>query len=200
MGGMNAWQWAEAYPDMMDGIMPVVSLPVKVSGRNLLWRRMVLQEIRSDPDWNGGNYTEPPQGLGSGYVLLRMMIDGVPHLQGIVQDTTAADRFIEEIRKQAQQLDANDVLYSIKSSADYDPEPGLSAIRTKVFALNFGDDEFNPDELQILERLMPSIAKGRYLVQPGSEATYGHLTMAHPEIWAQHVATFMRWLEDRRNR
>jgi homoserine O-acetyltransferase len=196
MGGMNAWQWAEAYPGMMDGIMPVVSLPIKVSGRNLLWRRMVIQSIRSDPDWKGGDYSTAPRGWLDAYVLLRMMIDGVPHLQATIPDAPAADRFIEDLHQQAEKIDANDVLYSIKSSRDYDPQPQLASIRTKVFALNFKDDEFNPEELHVLERLMPTVAHGRFVVQPGSEKTYGHLTMAHPELWAQHVAEFLRWLGD----
>jgi homoserine O-acetyltransferase/O-succinyltransferase len=196
MGGMNAWQWAEAYPDATDGVMPVVSLPIKVSGRNMLWRRMVINDIRSDPEWNGGNYTKPPTGWLRGYEILRMMIDGVPHLQVIVPDGQAADRFIEDTRKHAEAIDANDILYSLKSSADYDPEPGLASIRTKVFALNFDDDEFNPEVLHVLERLIRQVPLGRFIVQPGSETSFGHLTMAHPELWAQHVGEFMRWLGD----
>jgi homoserine O-acetyltransferase/O-succinyltransferase len=196
MGGMNAWQWAEAYPDAMDGVMPVVSLPIKVSGRNMLWRRMVINDIRSDPEWNGGNYTKPSTGWLLGYEILRMMIDGVPHLQATVPDGQAADRIIEDERKQAEAVDANDILYSLKSSADYDPEPGLTSIRTKVFALNFDDDEFNPEMLHVLERLMTQVPHGRFIVQSGSETSFGHLTMAHPELWAQHVGEFMQWLGD----
>jgi homoserine O-acetyltransferase/O-succinyltransferase len=196
MGGMNAWQWAEAYPEAMDGVMSVVSLPIKISGRNMLWRRMVINDIRSDPEWNGGNYTQPPTGWLRGYEILRMMIDGVPHLQAIVPDGQAADRFIEAARKQANAADANDILYSLKSSADYDPEPNLASIGTKVFALSFADDEFNPEMLHVLERLMSQVARGRFVVQAGSETSFGHLTMAHPELWAQHVGEFMRWLGD----
>jgi homoserine O-acetyltransferase len=196
MGGMNAWQWAEAYPDAMDGVMPVVSLPIKVSGRNLLWRRMVIDDIRSDPEWNRGNYSKQPGGLVRGYELLRMMIDGVPHLQALLPDAAAADRFMDDARKQAESVDANNLLYSLKSSADYDPEPNLASITTKVYALNFSDDEFNPEELHVLERLMPHVRHGRFVVQPGSATSYGHLTMAHPELWAKHVAEFMRELGD----
>ena len=196
MGGMNGWQWAEAYPDAMDGVMPVMSLPIKVSGRNLLWRRMVIDDIRSDPEWNGGNYTKRPGGLLRGYELLRMMIDGVPHLQALLQDGPAANRSIDDARKQAELVDANDILYSLKSSADYDPEAGLTSIKTKVYALNFSDDEFNPEELHVLERLMPQVRHGHFVVQPGSATSYGHLTMAHPELWAKHVAEFMRELGD----
>lgn len=196
MGGMNAWQWAEAYPDAMDGIMPVVSFPIKVSGRNLLWRRLVINAIRSDPAWQNGHYTSPPAGLLEGYQVLRMMIDGVPHLQGTAFDGVAVDRFIADARRQAESTDANDLLYSLKSSGDYDPEPGLASIKSRVFALNFRDDEFNPDALQVLERLMPSVPQGRFAVQAGYENSFGHLTMAHPELWAAHVGDFMRELGD----
>jgi homoserine O-acetyltransferase len=157
---------------------------------------MVISDIRSDPEWNGGSYTKPPTGWLRGYEILRTMIDGVPHLQAIVPDGQAADQFIEDARKQAEAIDANDILYSLKSSADYDPEPGLTSIRTKVFALNFDDDEFNPEMLHVLERLMTQVPHGRFIVQSGSETSFGHLTMAHPELWAQHVGEFMQWLGD----
>jgi homoserine O-acetyltransferase len=195
MGGMNAWQWAEAYPDAMDGIMPVVSLPIKVSGRNLVWRHLAIDYIREDPEWQNGNYVKPFRGWTQAYQLLRMMIDGVPHLQAIVQDGAAADRFIAAAAKQSAGGDPNDVLYSLKSSADYDPEPRLASIRTKVFALNFGDDEFNPDSLQILQTRITRVPQGRWAVQPGTPTSFGHLTMAHPDLWAAQVAAFVRWLE-----
>jgi homoserine O-acetyltransferase len=196
MGGMNAWQWAEAYPDAMDGIMPVVSMPIPISGRNILWRRIVIDAIRSDPQWNSGNYTSPPQGWLNAFPLMRMMLDSVPHLQVLVPDGSAADRFIANARSQAISMDANDILYSLSSSADYDPQPGLTAIKTKVYALNFADDEFNPAELHVLEELMPRVREGRFIVQPGSPESFGHLTMAHPELWSEHVAEFMRSLGD----
>src|SRR5580692_8600797 len=196
MGGMNAWQWAEAYPDAVDGVLPVVAMPIPISGRNMLWRRIVIDAIRSDPQWNGGNYTSPPQGWLNAFPLMRMMLDGVPHLQIVVPDGPAADRFIAEAQSQAAAGDANDILYSLSSSADYDPRPGLAAIKTKVYALNFADDEFNPLELHVLEEVMPKVPQGRFIVQPGSAESFGHLTMAHPELWSEHVAEFMRSLGD----
>src|SRR5580704_9430044 len=196
MGGMNAWQWAETYPDAMDGIMPVVSMPIPISGRNMLWRRIVIDAIRSDPQWNGGNYTSSPQGWLNAFPLMRMMLDSVPHLQVLVPDGSAADRFIADARSQAISMDANDILYSLSSSADYDPQPGLTAIKTKVYALNFLDDEFNPAELHVLEELMPRVREGRFIVQPGSAESSGHLTMAHPELWSEHVVEFLRSLGD----
>ena len=123
MGGMNAWQWAETWPDAIDGVMPVVSLPAKISGRNLIWRRLAIEYIKNDPEWQGGNYTKPFRGLVQSYQLLRMMIDGVPHMQALATDTAATNKFNAEAAAEAASLDANDFLHSLKSSADYDPEP-----------------------------------------------------------------------------
>jgi homoserine O-acetyltransferase len=196
MGGMNAWQWAQTYPDMMDGVMPVVSLPIAVSGRNLLWRRMAIDAIRSDPDWKGGDYTQPPRGWVHGFRVLRMMIDSASALQQQIPNSAAADKFLTATRMQAEQVDANDMLYSLKSSFSFDPEPKLSEIRTKVLALNFSDDEFNPDELQVLQNSVPKLRQGRYVVQPGTAMSPGHFTMTRPDLWAQHVGKFMQWLGD----
>jgi len=197
MGGMNAWQWAEAYPTMMDGVMPVVSLPTKVSGRNLLWRRMVIDAIRSDPQWKNGNYTQTPHGWVLGYNVLRMMIDSAEDLQNTIPDSAAADKFLAFNQVAADHVDANDVLYSLKSSFSYDPEPQLSNIKTKLFALNFSDDEFNPDRLGVLERTVPTLKQGRYVVQAGTSTSPGHFTMTRPELWASHVADFMQWIGDK---
>ena len=197
MGGMNAWQWAEAYPDMMDGVMPVVSLPIKVSGRNLLWRRMVINAIRSDPEWKNGDYTEQPRAWLFAFQIVRLMIDGVQHLQATVPDEAAADTLIAQGRQQSAHIDADDILYSFKSSKDYDPEPGLSSIKAKLFALDFSDDEFNPDVLQVLETTVPKLQQGRYVIQKGTVESPGHLTMAFPGLWAQHVGEFMTWLGDK---
>ncbi len=162
MGGMNAWQWAEAYPDMMDGVMPVVSVPMTVSGRNLLWRRIVIDTIRSDPDWKGGDYTQPPKGWVDGFRMLRLMIDSAPNLQRQLPDSAAVDQFFA----------------------------------TRLFALNFSDDEFNPDKLQVLERVVPRLKQGRYFVQDGTASSPGHYTMTRPDLWASHVGDFMQWLGD----
>ncbi|MHC2332888.1 alpha/beta fold hydrolase [Bradyrhizobium sp. USDA 4454] len=194
MGGMNAWQWAEAYPDMMDGVMPIVSLPIKVSGRNLLWRRMVIDSIRSDPEWKNGEYTQAPRSWILGYSVLRLMIDSASSLQQAIPDGAGADKFLATNLVAAEHVDANNILYSLKSSFSYDPEPELSKIKTKLFALNFSDDEFNPDILQVLQKTVPQLEHGRYVVQPGTARSPGHYTMTRPDLWYQHVAEFMQWL------
>ena len=195
MGGMNAWQWAEAYPDNVKAIMPVVALPVPISGRNLLWRRIVIADIRNDPDWQRGDYVKPPLGFEEGFQVLRMMIDGVPHLQEVVNNTKAAEDFMAAAAKQNAQSDPNDLLYSLEASQDYDPEPGLATIEAKVYALNFSDDEFNPDGLGLLQSRMKLVKNGSYVVQTGSPDSVGHLTMAHPSLWAPRVREFMNSLE-----
>jgi len=195
MGGMNAWQWAERYPHMMDGVMPVVSLPIAVSGRNLLWRRLVVDSIRNDPYWQDGNYTKTPRGLIAGYNILRMMIDSVSALQHEVPNGAAVDKFFASNQATVDHIDANDILYSLKSSFSYNPEPDLPKIETKLFALNFSDDEFNPDRLQVLQTLVPKLRQGRYVVQSGSATSPGHLTMTRPDLWAEHVDEFIRWLQ-----
>jgi homoserine O-acetyltransferase/O-succinyltransferase len=196
MGGMHAWLWAEEYPDAVSGIMPVVALPTRIAGRNLVWRRIVARAIRSDPEWKGGDYTHPPRGWLEAFPLFRMMLDGVPHLQATMPDRAAADAFIQSAVDQASKMDANDVLYSLESSEDYDPEPALGRVRAKVFALNFSDDEFNPVALRTLDRLVPKVASARFLVQPGTDQSFGHLTQAHPSLWAEHVAELMRAVEE----
>jgi homoserine O-acetyltransferase/O-succinyltransferase len=197
MGGMNAWQWAERYPEAVKGIMPVVALPVPISGRNMLWRRIVIGQITADPDWHNGNYTAQPRSYLYGYATLAMLIEGVPHLQDIVPDAAVADKLIDKLKRGAAGKDANDLIYSLKSSmTDYDPRPGLAAITAKVYALNFDDDEFNPARLGLFETSVAKVPQARFVVQAGSARSYGHLTMAHPELWSEHVAKFMHQLAD----
>ncbi len=195
MGCMNAWQWAEAYPGAMDGIMPIACFPAPISGRNLLWRRILVDGIKSDPLWESGNYQKQPPSGAAGFVLARMMIDGVPALQQEVRSPEAADAFIRGIKGQTGGLDTNDLLYAFESSRDFDAEPGLSQIKTKVFALNFADDEFYRDSLQILERDSLLVHHGKIVVRPITAGSAGHFSMAHPNLWKDQVEAFMNWLD-----
>jgi homoserine O-acetyltransferase len=194
MGCMNAWQWAESYPDAMDGIMPIACFPAPISGRNLLWRRMLVDGIKSDPLWKNGNYqTQPPSGA-AGFVLARMIIDGVPALQQEVPSAEAADEFIHGIKAAAGGLDTNDLLYAFESSRDFNAEAGLGLIKTKVFALNFADDEFYRDSLHILQGDVQHVHDGRIVVRPITAGSGGHFSMSHPDLWKDQAAVFMNWL------
>lgn len=194
MGCMNAWQWAEAYPYAMDGIMPIACFPAPISGRNLLWRRMLVDGIKSDPLWENGNYQKQPPSGAAGLLLARMMIDGVPALQQDVRSPETADGFIRGIKAQAASVDTNDLLYAFESSRDFNAEPSLSLIKTKVFALNFADDEFYRDSLQILEADVQQVRQGRHAVRPITAGSAGHFSMSHPDLWRDYVATFMSWI------
>jgi homoserine O-acetyltransferase/O-succinyltransferase len=191
---MNAWEWAEAYPDAMDGIMPVACFPSPITGRNLLWRRMVVDGIKADPAWAAGAYRQEPPSLASGLQILRLMIDGVPHLQAAAASRREADNFIAQVKRQADELDANDLVYSLESSSDYDAEPGRSRVKAKAFALNFADDEFYRDSLQTLQQDIPKVTNGRLVVRAVSDGSAGHLSMAHPALWADEARAFMAWL------
>jgi len=197
MGGMNAWTWAEQYSNAVQGVMPVAALPASISGRNLIWRRIVARSIRTDPAWQDGEYRQPPRGWLEAFPLFRMMLDGVPHLDATVKDRASADEFIQAAVDQAREQDANDALYSLESSGDYDPGPALSKVRAKVFALNFSDDEFNPVSLHTLEAVIPGVPGASFLIQSGDGTTFGHLTMRHPALWAKHVAAFLKSIEER---
>jgi homoserine O-acetyltransferase len=195
MGGMNAWRWAERYPGFMDAIVPIVALPSPIAGRNLIWRRFVALQIRNDPAWNSGNYTSPPRGWTESFPVFRMLLDGVPHLHDTVRDRAAADTFLRDASAAAARMDANDLLYALEASGDYDPSAALESIACRVFALNFGDDEFNPVSLGILEESMRRVPHGTYVVQPGNARSFGHFTQAHPELWAERLGEFMKALE-----
>jgi len=194
MGCMNAWQWAETYPDAMDGILPVACFPSSISGRNLIWRRMVVDSIRSDPSWAGGNYKQQQPSVSYGSEMLRLMIDGVPHLQAAAGTRESADAFIRDVKEQAAGLDANDLIYSLESSGDFDAEPGLSRVKTKVLAVNFADDEFYRDSLQTLQRDIRAVHDGRFVVRAVSDGSLGHMSMAQPALWADQARDFVAWL------
>jgi homoserine O-acetyltransferase len=195
MGCMNAWQWAEAYPDAMDGIMPIACFPAPISGRNLLWRRLLIDNIKSDPLWQNGNYPKQPPSAAEGGLLARMMIDGVPALQQEVKTVEDADAIVHGAKGQTAGGDANDLLYAFESSTDFNAEPGLSLIKVKVYALNFADDEFYRDSLQILQHDMEQVKHGKVVIRPVSAGSAGHFTMSHPNLWKDQVAAFMQWLD-----
>lgn len=191
MGCMNAWQWAGTYPDAMDGVMPVACFPSAISGRNLLWRRMAADLIRSDAAWAGGVYAAAPRSAQAATEILRLMIDGVPHLQTAASTGRAADGYLADIKAQSRTMDANDLLYSLESSADFDAASRLAAVRTRVLAVNFADDEFYRDSLHLLQQQASRVPNATIIVRPVFAMPVGHLTTADPDLWADSVRAFM---------
>src|SRR5438552_7522637 len=153
MGGMHTWLWGELHPDFMDGLMPLASLPIQISGRNRAWRRMVIDAIRNDPAWTEGDYKTQPPSLRTAAEMLWFMSSN-PVLRQKDAPTLAKadevlDKFVEQIVKPD---DANDVLYALEASHDYDPGPHLEKIEAPFLSINFADDLINSSKLGILER------------------------------------------------
>ena len=199
MGGMHTWVWGEKYPDFMDALLPLASLPVQIAGRNRMMRRMVIDPIRNDPDWNNGEYKTQPRGLTTAiYTLMFMSSSPLQwHKQAPTRDT--ADRFFDDqVRRQVARTDANDMLYAFDASRDYDPAPNLESIKAPLIAINSADDQVNPPELGILEREIKRVKRGRYVLIPISEKTRGHGTHSLPEIWKEHLAGLLQETEEKK--
>ena len=182
MGCMNAWQWAEEYSAAMDGVMPIACFPAPISGRNLLWRHIIVDEIKSDPAYDGGNYQQEPHSLAEALNVSQLMINGVPNLQAQITSPAVADGFVNNVDSAAAGYDVNDWIYAFQASSDFDAETNLGGVKAKVYAVNFADDEFYRDSLQILEQDMPNVPDGQYVIVPSSSATLGHMSMEHPDL------------------
>ena len=189
MGGMQTWMWGTRYPDFMDGLVPLASVPTQIAGRNRMMRQIVSDAIRGDPDWRGGDYAAPPRGLHSALGMLFMMTSSPLQLQAAAPTRDSADAYITNwMRRRMASTDANDFLYQFEASRDYDPSPHLDRIRAPVLAINSADDLVNPPELGLMERLMPRVARGRYVLIPTGERTRGHGTHSLPAIWKPYLA------------
>jgi homoserine O-acetyltransferase/O-succinyltransferase len=195
MGGMQAWLWAETFPNFMDGVMPIVSLPQHIEGRNLIWRQVIVQAIKNDPEWKNGNYEQQPYSLMATWPFAKMLLDGVPHLENIVPNKMAALDFINQAKDQSKKIDANNLLYALEASNDYFPQNNLGSIKVKVYALDFSDDQLAPPELGTLKNLIKYVKQGKAAIQPATPDSFGHLTMAHPELWAEHVTKFIQFID-----
>jgi homoserine O-acetyltransferase len=192
MGGMHAWAWAEKYPDFMDGLVPLAALPGPISGRNRAWRKIVIDAIRDDPEWKGGDYSAPPRGLVVAARMLALMSGSPRTWQKAAPTLAAADSFLDEqTRSRLAGVDANDLLYAFEASRDYDPSTGFDRIRRPILAINFADDLINPPELQILERAVARIPSARAIVVPASDDTRGHGTHTLAAIWQEHLRAFL---------
>jgi homoserine O-acetyltransferase len=194
MGGMHTWLWATRYPDMMDGAVAITSQPVEISGRNLLWRRVIVEAIRNDPDWNGGNYTTPPTRFASIVPIFTIMVDSATHLQEIAPTREKANAYYEQIVQSAKRIDANDYLYRWEASADYNPQPDFEKIKARFLAINFADDLLNPSELKVMEREMPRVKKGSSILIPPGDKTLGHQNQSKGALWGPYVAEFLKQL------
>jgi len=193
MGGMHSWLWGQRYPDAMDALMPLASLPSQISGRNRVWRRIAIDAIRLDPQWRGGDYGEQPPGLRTAEQMLFLMGSNPVLRQQQMPDLAHSDSvFDAAVADSLRGADANDVLYQLEASHDYDPAPGLEKIRAPLLAINFADDLINPPELGILEREIKRVPHGRALVIPVTPLSRGHGTHTVAAVWKEHLAELLR--------
>jgi homoserine O-acetyltransferase len=193
MGGMLTWVWGEAHPDFMDALLPLASLPAQISGRNRAWRRMIIDAIRHDPEWRGGDYAAQPQSLRTAIQMLWLMSSNPTLRQKeaptLAKTDEAVDKFVAEYSKTG---DANDMLYALEASHDYDPGPGLEKINAPLVAVNFADDLINPPELGILEREIKRVSKGRAVTLPASDKTRGHGTHTIAILWKAELEALLK--------
>ncbi len=193
MGCMHSFVWGEAHPDFMDALMPLACLPVEIAGRNRVWRKMVMDAIRSDPAWKGGEYAEQPKaGLRVAVDLLLIAGAAPIPMQKALATREAADKFLEGyFNSRMPGLDANDFLYQVNASRNYDPSGKLGEIRAPVMQVNSADDFINPPELGIAEREIQKVKQGRFVLLPASEQTHGHGTHTWAVFWKQYLAELL---------
>lgn len=188
MGCMHSWLWGETYPDMIDALMPLACLPVEIAGRNRVWRKMVIDGIRQDPDWKNGDYTaEPRAALQISEDMLTIAGSAPLHMQQDLSTRDAADKYVDESEKRAMELDANDLLYAVSASRNYDPSPKLETIQAHVMYINSADDFINPPELGIAEREIKKVKYGKFVLLPASLGTFGHGTHTHAALWQGYL-------------
>ena len=192
MGGMQTWLWGETYPDFMDALLPLASLPTQISGRNRMIRRMIIDSIQNDPAWQNGNYEVQPPGLRSAVYALLFMVSSPWQWQQQAPTLRQADTLFDTlVEDYLAKQDANDMLYHFRASEDYDPAPYLEKIKAPLIAINSADDQVNPPELGIMEREIDRVSDGKYILLPISDQTRGHGTHSLPELWQEHLAALL---------
>lgn len=192
MGGMHTWMWGAQHPDMVDGLLPLACLPAPIAGRNRMLRRMISDAIRHDPEWRGGDYLEQPRGLTGAIYTLLLMVSAPARWQREAATPAEADAMFERmVGEYRATLDANDLLYQVEASRDYDPSAQLERIVAPLLAVNFADDLVNPPELGILERAIAQVARGEAVIIPAGAHSYGHRGHSWPELWEEHLGRLL---------
>lgn len=188
MGCMHSWLWGEAHPQFMDALLPLACLPTQISGRNRVWRRLVIDAISNDPDWKHGDYAREPPSLRTAIEMFWLVGSNPLRRQQEAPTLARADEVIDAYVDDYLKLDdANDVLYQVAASRDYDPGPELEKISAPLLAVNTADDLVNPPELGILEREIKRVPHGRAIIIPASAATHGHGSHTRALLWKAYL-------------
>jgi len=197
MGCMQSFVWGETYPTFSDALAPFACLPIELAGRNRMWRHMAMQMIRDDPAWKNGDYTaEPVEGLRGASDLLLIAGSAPLQMQKNFPTRASAETYADRtLNRLMARMDANDFLYYVDASRNYDPEPRLSTITAPVLWINSADDFINPPELGIAERLVSKMPHARFILIPISDATRGHGTHTQAAVWKDYLIEFLRETE-----
>lgn len=193
MGCMHTWMWAEKWPGMMDAAMPLACLPDQIAGRNREWRKMVIDAIQQDPEWNSGEYPKQPRGALLAASHLLILAGSAPLAdQKRLATRDVADAAVEKAEAEfVASHDANDVLYAVASSRDYDPSADLEKITAQVLFVNSADDFINPPELGIAEKEIKRVKRGKFVLIPASEQTHGHGTHTWGVFWKKDLQALL---------
>jgi homoserine O-acetyltransferase len=194
MGGMQTWMWGYTYPDLMDGLVPIASQPIEISGRNWMQRRIAIEAIRQDPGWNNGNYVKNPTQWTVTAPYGFLQTESVLQVQAIVPTREAGDALYRKLQDEAKKRDANDTLWGIEAVMDYNPTPHLKDIKARLLAINSDDDNTNPPQLASTAREIARIPNAKYVLIPGNEETHGHYTHLRAKFWKAYVAEFLKEL------
>ena len=192
MGGMHTWMWGYMYPDFMDALLPLASTPVAIAGRNRMMRKMIVDAIKDDPDWNNGNYEQQPRGLRYAMHPLIFMISSPLQYQSLAPSRESAEQLLAEwIESYSARMEANDLIYQFEASRYYDPSPELGRISAPLVAINSADDEVNPPELGFMEREIKKVKSGKYVLLPITDETTGHATYMTSRLWESYLEELM---------
>ena len=193
MGGMHVWQWGSAYPEFMDALVPMAAQPTEMASRNWMMRRLLVESVRSDPDWNNGDYTTQPKSLRLANAFFRVATSGgTLAYQSLAPTREKADKLAEQYLSAPFTADANDFMYQWDSSRDYNASPGLEKIQAALLAINAADDERNPPETGLMERELKRVKNGRLYLIPASADTRGHGTTGMAKFWKQQLQEFLQ--------
>ncbi len=193
MGCMHSWMWGEQHADFMDALMPLACLPIPISGRNRIWRKMLIDSIRNDPQWKNGEYKQEPEGLTDAIYLLILAGSSPLQMQKTASTPQLADDYLaDQVKHRRETTDANDLLYAVESSRDYDPSKDLEKIEAPVMYINSADDFINPPELGIAEREIGRVKRGEFVLLPTTEATRGHGTHTQANVWKQYLESLLK--------
>src|SRR3954469_13274891 len=194
MGGMQTWMWGEMYPDLMDGLVPIASQPIGISGRNWINRRIRIEAIKHDPDFNNGFYEKSPTHWIYTAPSGPMGTESDYQIQLLAPTREAGDAMYKKLVEEASKADANNTLYGIEAVMDYDPSKDLDKIKARLMAINSADDEANPPALHVMEPAIKRIANAKYVLIPQSPETHGHYTHLRAAIWKPYLVEFLKTL------